>query len=724
MIEFLRQLRQRKLVQWSLAYIAAAFAVIQGVDVVAGHFDWPASSMRYLILAFVVGFFVAVAMAWYHGERGAQHVGGAEILIIALLLAIGGGLIAHFGPPTTQPDDIRAPQPAPTNVMGEASGVATPEGGRTMSANVTATPVIPAKSIAVLPFENLSGDKDNVYFVSGIQELILTKLSGISGLKVIARTSTAGFHSRPDDLPTIGRQLGVATVLEGSVQKAGNRVLINVRLVRTQTSSNIWAESYTRSLDDIFGVEGEVAQTVAQTLQAKLSAAESASLASVATQNKVAFDLFLRAEYLSLRGDLNRDTAQWKAAIPLYRQAIAADPGFALAYARLSMTLGSLAWFGGGGEDFTRLAEESRRDAERSLQLAPNLATAQAAMGYYHLTLHVDLQAASRAFDAALALRPNDADALAGRAFIDRRQSRFGTALDWLQQAFAHDPRNSWLASEIGSTCMMMDRYDEAQTWAQRALTLDPTNTDATLVRSRAILVQSGDVSGALAASDGDAPTLRYWRARLLTLQRQYAAASKLLESVPDAPDSVPLELGSVSLLAGNLQRLMGNLDKARPLFERALGEAQAQVGKQQGLNLAMFWQRIANAELGLGRTREGLAATAKAQAIIAGTPDSMHGPGKNSASLSITDAILYALADRAGLAVPLLAKALATPGVGGDYSPRLLAIDPAWDPIRTSPQFQALLAQYAKDKPAVIPAVPTANASPAATLQGSAATP
>src|SRR6185437_965424 len=282
--EFWQRLRQRKLVQWAIAYVAFAFALLQGLDVVAQRFDWPGALERNLILALAVGFFVLLVLAWYHGERGAQRIGGAELLILALLLAIGGTLIWRLGPaaasgPRATPLGSAtlgaAPNPA-TPAARHASAVATP---------ILAAPPIPAKSIAVLPFENLSGDKDNDYFAAGMQDLILTKLADIGDLKVIARTSTAKYASRPDDLKTIGQQLGVASILEGSVQKQGRQVLINVQLIDSRSDSHIWAQAYTRTLDNVFGVEGEVAGKIADALNAKLSSAETAKLAVVPTRN-------------------------------------------------------------------------------------------------------------------------------------------------------------------------------------------------------------------------------------------------------------------------------------------------------------------------------------------------------------------------------------------------------------------------------------------------------
>src|SRR5690348_16439579 len=233
-----------------------------------------------------LGFVVALVLAWYHGERGAQRVSGAELLLIALVLAIGGRLLWRFE---------RAP-----NALAVAAQTRSPDAAqRNPGATPSAIPIaaIPAKCFAVLPFENLSEDKGNAYFADGMQDLILTKLADIGDLKVISRTSTAKYQSHPDNLKIIAQQLGVAAILEGSVQKAGNQVLINVQLINASSDSHVWAQSYQRTLDNIFGVEGEVAQKVADALKARLSPVESAQLATVPTTNRAAYDLFLRAEF-------------------------------------------------------------------------------------------------------------------------------------------------------------------------------------------------------------------------------------------------------------------------------------------------------------------------------------------------------------------------------------------------------------------------------------------
>jgi TolB-like protein len=685
---FWQRLKQRKLVQWALAWVAFAFALLQGVDIVAQRFNWPGAIERYLILALIVGFFVVLVLAWYHGEKGAQRVGGMEIMILALLLAIGGALMWRFGA-------VAANKPRATLATAPAAA---------SSAAISAQP-IPAKSIAVLPFQNLSNDKDNAYFVEGMQDLILTKLADIGGLKVIARTSTAKYASRPEDVKTIGQQLGVATLLEGSVQKAGNQVLVNVQLIDAASGAHIWAQDYTRTLDNVFGVEGDVAEQVAAALKAKLSPAETARLASDMSASWEANNLFLEADQQTHQGDTNYDTAKWKAAIPLYQQAIAQAPTFALAYARLSYAQSLLAWFGGGGMDVPQLITDARSNAEQALKLAPRLPAAQLAIGYSDYYGRGDYDAALKAFAAALALRPNDADTVAAQGLVQRRQGRFDAAVTSFQKAIALDPRNSTLTFQLGLVWMQVSRYPEAERAFQRALALDPNNRNAKEYLSIAILFASGDIPRALAAVQGDDPQLKLAREGLLIYQRKYQQALALLDGVPDIPDNFAIASTPKAIQQAELYRLMSNAAHARLLYAQELPQIHARLAQIQGINQAFVWQNLAEAELGLGHSAQGLDAIAKAQAVVEHSHDRLIGVVATE-----YNAALYATAKRPDLVVPLLAKALASPGIGYTYAPVLLWLDPAWDPIRHDPRFQALLQKYAQYKPAVIPVAPAAS--------------
>src|SRR5690348_8265515 len=430
---FLARLKQRKLVQWAIAYVAFAFALLQGVDIVAQRFGWPDQVEKLLILALAVGFVVVLVLAWYHGERGAQKVSGTEIVILALLLAIGGMLLWRF--------------------ERTASSNSSPDAAQRNPGSASSTQAIPAKSIAVLPFENLSDDKSNAYFASGMQDEILTRLAGIHDLKVISRTSTEQYASRPPNLKIVAEQLGVATVLEGSVQKANGKVRINLQLIDARSDSHLWAQNYDRDLADVFAVQSDVAEKVADALRAQLLPGESARIASVPTQNQQAYDLFLKGRYLfnQLQTSSARDpVAVGREATDAYDRAVAADPQFALAYAQLSYLQSYLHWY--GVDRHTAVVDSARDAAERALALQPDLPEAHLAMGYFHYWCHRDYAAALREFDIARTGMPNSAEVIAAIGYVHRRQGLPDWGIPELRQASVLDPRNSLLPREIAGS--------------------------------------------------------------------------------------------------------------------------------------------------------------------------------------------------------------------------------------------------------------------------------
>src|SRR6266516_2871959 len=273
MNEFVQRLKQRKLVQWAVAYVAAAFALIQGLDIVAQRFSWPDSIERTLIIAACIGFFIAMVLAWYHGERGAQRVTGTELLIIVLLVSLGAFFLWRFAAGARPP------------IVTSVSSVA---------------PVaITEKSIAVLPFENLSSDKQNEYFADGVQDQILTDLSQIADLKVISRTSVMPYKSGiARNLRKIAEELGVAHVVEGSVQRAANKIRVNAQLIDARNDAHLWAQTYDRDLADVFAIQSEIAKAIADQLQAKLSPNERNAIEQAPTADVTAFDLYSRAKNL------------------------------------------------------------------------------------------------------------------------------------------------------------------------------------------------------------------------------------------------------------------------------------------------------------------------------------------------------------------------------------------------------------------------------------------
>jgi len=683
MAEFIARLKQRKLVQWALAYVAFSFALLQGVDIVAQRFAWPDSIERLLILALALGFLVALVLAWYHGERGVQRVTGTELLILALLLAIGGGLLWRFeraAPSSGSPDA------AQRNPEGTASARAIP---------------IPTKSIAVLPFENLSEDKGNAYFADGMQDLILTKLADIGDLKVISRTSTAKYESHPDNLKTIAQQLGVATILEGSVQKAGNQVLINVQLIDARSDNHLWAESYTRTLDNIFGVEGEVAQKVADALKARLTNAEQQNVAAIPTQNPAAYDWFLKAEYQANKAFDSQRAADFKLAEDDYRHAIALDPGFALAYARLAYWQMAGDWFvaplTAGG------LAEVKATIDHALSLAPDLPDAHLALGFYYYWGYRRYADATAQFERVLQLAPNNVEALGGLAFIDRRRGRWPQALATLQKALLISPRDAYLMGEYGWTLCIMRRYREAERQLTRALAIEPgqTNQDA-LWTTR--LIGLGDARSARKAYD-PLPGWRHHTQNYIgagdifglinpivypdVFERNFDAALRAWDSAPVNTDAEQLTRRAarvaIEVIAGRQSAIQPECAQLRPPLEAELAKRPDAIG-----NL----QQVAWVDVCLGRNAEAIAAARRAAEVMSVVKDAYSG-AYALAGLAEVEAHAGAKDD----SLKLVEQLLAMPA-GEVMSVTRLRLDPVWDPLRGDPRFQALLKKYEAAQP------------------------
>lgn len=454
MNELLQRLRDRKLVQWVLAYIAAAFALIQVLDVVAQRFGWPESIERALIIALAIGFFVTLVLAWYHGEKGAQRIGSAELLLLALLLTIGGGAMWRVA---------QSPGESVASIAANANR-------HDMGGNAKSTQAapVPEKSIAVLPFENLSDEKANGYFASGIQDEILTRLARIGALKVISRTSTMHFTSAPENLPQIAHQLGVANILEGSVQKAGDAVHINVQLIRAATDEHLWADSYNRKLDDIFTVEGEVAQTIAERLKATLTGAEEAQVNAMPTRNPAAYDAYLRGLDWERRAF---GPEQLKEASSYFAQATQLDPDFSAAWSHGSDADGLL-YFQAIDRSEARL-EAARRGADNAMRLAPESSDAWLAKGWflYHTE---DFTGAEAAFAEAVRRAPNSPDIISAKGYLERRLGNYSASIQLLERSLDRDPQNVTNLSSLGETLDFIGRHNEARIWIDRALTVRP----------------------------------------------------------------------------------------------------------------------------------------------------------------------------------------------------------------------------------------------------------
>src|SRR6478609_4588443 len=547
------------------------------------------------------------------------------------------------------------------------------------------------KSVAVLPFENLSSDKENAFFAQGIQDEIITTLSRISGLRVISRTSTARYSSAPENLPEIARQLRVSHVLEGSVQKAGDRVHINVQLIRADDDAHLWAQSYDRQLTDIFGVEAEVAKMIADSLQATLSPKEKTSVETKPTTNADAYVFYLRANQISRNPDTLLE--DYKTAEQLYTQAIELDPNFALAHARLASVCAEVFRY---YEPTDSWKAKARAEAEAALRLQPNLAEGHFALGQCIYWMDKDYDRALEQFEIASRLSPSNADTRRLIAAIERRQGKWQEALEAYGRVAKLDPQNPSAARELMYTNSSMRRWAEAARWAEQMRSLAPTSLvakiqngyvhfqwkgDTRLLKSTLEEIPAGvDPDGSVTATRWD----------VAMLQRDYSAAKKILEtssanetsySVAGMTPKIFLE-GCTYLGQGDNANAQKAFERARPAFEAAVKEAPESAERHASLG----WLYAL-----MGRKNDAIAEGQRAVELKPESKDALDGSLMNGYL-----ALIYARVGENDLAIPLIERLLTTPGAvdSTDYSITVNDLKHRWewDPIRNDPRFQKLI--------------------------------
>ena len=391
MEDFIDRLRQRKLVQWALAYLAGAFALIQILDVVGQRFGWPAPAIRIIIIVLTVGFFVALVLAWYHGERGAQRVNGTELLILAILLAIGGAVLSRFA--QSPHETPIADSTESTNTLAKSTIDAAGDKER-----------VPSQSIAVLPFTDLSPTHDQEYFSDGMAEEILNALAKVKELKVAGRTSSFSFKGKNADMRIIGKALAVATVLEGSVRKQGEKVRITAQLIQAEDGYHLWSESYDGDLSDVFELQERIARAITDQLKVVLQGDQQVRLVPVATTNPEAYALYLQATGIFNR----REGPRFPEAIAELDQALKLDPKFARAHSRLAAIHALEPVYVPSMADQSLAAAE--REAALAIELDPTLAEPHAvlAIAYNQRAHYTDGRAA---IERALAIDPDDVTA-------------------------------------------------------------------------------------------------------------------------------------------------------------------------------------------------------------------------------------------------------------------------------------------------------------------------
>ena len=560
---------------------------------------------------------------------------------------------------------------------------------------MNAAAAIPYKSIAVLPFENLSEDKANAYFADGTQNEILTKLAGIGDLKVISRTSSAKYKSKPEDLKTVARELGVATVLEGTVQKAGDKVRVNVQLLDARSDTHLWAKSYDRNLSDIFTVESDVAQEIADALQAKLSPSQAKALAEAPTRDTEAYDLFLKGEYQQRQAENTENVDFFDHAEAFYRQALARDPSFALAYARLAYSRLNRHWFS------TRLTsaqlEEVKSNIDRALAIAPDLPEAHLAMGVFHYWGHRDYDSALRALDRAIELQPSSSDSRTFRAAIYRRRGERRRSLAEFERALELDPRESSIPTEIGNSYLDLRRWSDAEQALSRALALDPHNINASYHLGVTYINGSGDIERARrrwkeGPEDPKGQVSQYGvlisqmireDVYLDVLERHFADALKASDVA--RTDTADGRLRKLKARIG-IQVLAGQNAATRPQCEQArvlLESQRAERPEDRTSVTELAWVYVC-----LGRYADALRVAREAAEALPMEKDAIVG-----ANFLLGLAQIEAHTGQSEEAIKILGQLLKVPA--GEYvSVTRLKIDPVWDPIRNDAGFQKLLSE------------------------------
>jgi TolB-like protein/Tfp pilus assembly protein PilF len=673
--KFLTELKRRNVYRAAVAYAVVAWFLTQLTTQIFPFFEIPNSAVRFVVIALGVGFPIAMLLSWLYEltpegvvrtedldpaqARSVQRAAGRilDFIIIGVLLLVIAMLIVGRLPFYQQ--------------TGES---------------------IVQKSIAVLPFENRSEDKANAYFADGIQDEILTRLSKIADLKVISRTSAQQYQSKPRNLTEIAKQLGVANILEGSVQKAADQVRVNVQLINAQTDSHLWADTYDRKLTDIFSVESDIAKGIVAALQAKLTGREEQALAVKPTNNPEAYDAYLRGLALETRSSSLYSSDPLMKAIGFYERAVQLDPNFVPAWARLSRA-DALLYFDGIDTTAAR-RDAAKRALENAQKLQPNSPETLLALGYYQYWVLRDYGAAKTTFQLISRMLPSSSEVLFALGAVTRREGHWDESVAYWEQALALDPRNLQLLTSAALTYAILRQFPSALKLYGRALDIVPT--ELSLVTVKATLYQAeGNLQEAaklLAEVNEQTPSDAAFGDKInqLRLERNLGEAIRLLQARQAQfhfaseidKGSNQLTLALVQYLAGNTAGAKTNAEQARNTFEPLCKN------QPDNSNLAGMLS-LANAVL--GEKDSALKGAERAIILLPSVKDPVLGP-----TLEENLALIETIFGENSRAISTLTRLLQTPYISGLYgptpvTPALLRLDPLWDPLRADPAFQKL---------------------------------
>ena len=552
------------------------------------------------------------------------------------------------------------------------------------------------RSIAVLPFENLSSDKENAYFAEGIQDEILTRLSKIADLKVISRTSTQHYKSAPENLPEIAKQLGVAHILEGSVQKSADAVRVNVQLIKAATDSHLWSETFDRKLTDIFSVESEVSKAIADQLRAKLTGQEQEIITAKPTNNPQAYDAYLRGLAYTLKTAFTPENSL--GAQKYVKEAVRLDPNFALGWALLSYVDAS-GYLTQSLQPTAALREEAREAADTALRLEPNLGEALLAKGFYQYACLKDYDTAVKYLEQAERLVPHNSRILQGLAYVERRRGNWDKSEAYFNEAEKLDPRNVNLLSQHARSYVCLRRFPEALTKLEQILNITPDDIDTLVLKAR-IAQAEGDLPRAsallaplrLGVGYVNALETQVYQAILESRPAQVIVQLKEILAKPD--QALGYYNGELRFWLGWAQEVAGDHDGARESWSQARTELEPFL-EEQPKNFVLLGD-LALTNMGLGDNAAALTLAERAIAMMPIDKDALTGPrpldilARVAARIGDPDRSIATLTKL--LSIPYEAPLAANPPL----TPALLRLDPMFEPLRNDPRFQKLVASSA----------------------------
>jgi len=665
---FFEELKRRKVYRVAAAYIIAGGFIIQIASAVFPAWELPNWSQRLLIVLILAGFPIALIFAWIFDitPSGIERTSKVEAQTQAppshrrrnLILLAAAGLVISFA--------------AGFFVLPRASA-------RKID-----------KSIAVLPFENLSDAKENAYFADGIQDDILTNLSRIGDLKVISRTSVMSYRGKPTTVREIGKTLGVSTILEGSVRREGNRVRVTVQLINATNDEHIWGNNYDRDLIDVFAIQTDLAHEIADALQAKLSPIEKEQIGRKPTQNADAYLLYVQAHDIFNRTDRLRDDIVKVEG--LYEEAVKKDPTFALAFAGLGMVEN---WMYHSFDPTPARRDKAKAAVDSAIRLRPDLPEARLALGFFYYYCDRDDQHYQRALDefgVAQRSLPNNADVYLAIGAIERRQGKWAQSTANMEKAAALDPKNAWVLQNLSFNYEANRDFETAEKILDRGLAVAPQSFAIRGLKAKLALEWKGDASvsekflAEVPAGVDPEGIVTLSRINILILQRRFAEALQLVKKMPKetvhgegtAPTPKAFFEGILHFMLGEKDKARADFERARVIVEESVRDVPDDPGRHAQLG-AIF--------AGLGRKEEAIREGKRAVELLPESKDAFDGP-----QVTIALAQIYCWTGEKEQALQLIERSLSTPN--GINVP-LLKLDPVWDPIRDDPRFKALIDKH-----------------------------